>query len=158
LPEKIRDIKPPIGFRRLFFRSPILLYKIGLAWIFGDRMLLLNHIGRKTDLPRQAVLEVVHHDDDTDVYIVNVGFGKESQWFQNIQVNPQVNIQVGQRRLDVHAKLVPEEDGGDIILKFSQDYPNEAKFVGWLGYKVDGTDEDWRALGKQMTFIAFHPR
>ena len=48
----------PRGLACLAFRLPIGLYRLRLGWLLGDR-LLLTHIGRKSGLPRQAVIEVV---------------------------------------------------------------------------------------------------
>ena len=48
--------KPVTGLKRIMFRAPIFLYRIGLGGLLGKRFLLLNHIGRKT------VMEVVNHD------------------------------------------------------------------------------------------------
>jgi deazaflavin-dependent oxidoreductase (nitroreductase family) len=158
MPEKIRDLHPPKGLSRLFFRLPITAYKIGLGWLFGDRFLLLNHIGRKSGLIRQAVLEVVTHDKETDTYIIAVGFGKESQWYKNLMANPDVTIQVGRRKLDVHAEQLSPEEAGETLLAFAKKYPFEARFVNALGYTVDGTDEDWRALGGELILIALRPR
>jgi hypothetical protein len=46
---------------RKFVRAPIYLYKLRLGFLFGHRMLLLEHIGRKSAARRYAVLEVVDH-------------------------------------------------------------------------------------------------
>ena len=56
-----RQPKLPSGFSRLMFRLPIYLYKVGLGGLLGGRFLLLNHVGRKSGQPRQAVVEVVRH-------------------------------------------------------------------------------------------------
>ena len=50
---------PPTGVSRWLFRMPIGLYRLRLGWLLGDRFLLLHHTGRKSGLPRQAVVEVV---------------------------------------------------------------------------------------------------
>lgn len=158
MPEKIRELKPPRGLARLFFRAPILLYRMGLGWILDNRMLLLNHVGRKTGLPRQAVLEVAHHDKESDTYIVNAGFGDQSDWYQNVLQNPEVSIRVGRRALPVRAERLPVEAGGGVMLDFSREHPFEARFARLLSYNVDGTDEGWRALGEKMLFVALRPR
>jgi deazaflavin-dependent oxidoreductase (nitroreductase family) len=158
MPEKIRDLQPPTGFTRLLARMPIIAYKIGLGWLFGKRFLLLNHIGRKSGLTRQAVLEVVTHDPETGTFVIAVGFGEKSQWYQNLLANPDVSIQVGRRKLDVHAEQLSPEEAGEILLAFAKKYPFEARFVNVLGYTVDGSDEDWRALGHELILIALRPR
>lgn len=44
---------------RTLMRAPIWTYRAGLGFVFGSRLLMLEHIGRKSSLPRQVVLEVV---------------------------------------------------------------------------------------------------
>jgi deazaflavin-dependent oxidoreductase (nitroreductase family) len=158
MPEKIREPRPPSGLGRIFFRLPILLYRVGLGGLLGKRMLLLNHVGRKSGLPRQAVLEVVHHDEGTGTYVVNAGFGEKSQWYQNLLVNPEATIQVGRRVMPVRAERLQPKDGGEVFLNFARAHPFEARFVGALGYRVDGTDADWRAVGEELLFVSLKPR
>ena len=156
--KKIKQLSPPKGLARVFFRLPIGLYRARLGWVLGDRFLLLNHIGRKSGLPRQTVLEVVQHDPDTDVYVVAVGFGEKSDWFQNILVDPDVSIQVGRRKIAVTAECLDPQTAGDILVDFARRYPMEAKMAGVLGFEVDGSEEDYHEMGKMMTLIAFRPR
>jgi hypothetical protein len=37
-------------------KLPLLLYRLGLGWIFGHRFLLLTHKGRRSGKVRQTVL------------------------------------------------------------------------------------------------------
>ncbi len=156
--KKVKQLSPPKGLARIFFRLPIGLYRAGLGWMLGDRFLLLNHMGRKSGLPRQAVLEVVEHDPETDVYVVAVGFGEKSDWFQNILVDPDVSIQVGRRKISVTAECLDPQTAGDIMADFARRYPMEAKMAGVLGFEVNGSEEDYHEMGKMMTLIAFRPR
>lgn len=155
--EKIKTLKPPGGLGRLFLRSPILLYRLGLGWLLGNRLLLLIHTGRKTALQRQTTLEVIHYDSATDTYIVAAGFGKQSDWYRNLKTNPIASIKVGRRSLAVRARFVSPEEGEEIILEFAQRHPSEARMVKLLGYRVDGTEEDWRALGREIPLVALRP-
>lgn len=158
MPEKIRELKPPRGLSKLFFRFPILLYGLGLGWLLGNRLLLLNHIGRKTGQQRQAVLEVAHHDKATDAFVVNAGFGKHSDWYQNLKKNPDVSIMIGKRRLSVRAEFLSPEEGGEIMATFAKEHPLEARMTSLMGYHVNGTEEDFRALGKEMLFVKLEPK
>ena len=81
---KVREVNPPSGFSRLLWRAPIWLYRAGLGWMMGNRFLLLNHIGRKSGLPRQAVVEVVVSNDEEGTFTIASGFGAKSDWYQNI--------------------------------------------------------------------------
>ena len=71
----VKNVRPPTGVRRIAFRAPMYLYRLGLGWLFGDRLLLLNHIGRVSGKPRQTILEVVTHDRADGSLVVASGWG-----------------------------------------------------------------------------------
>jgi deazaflavin-dependent oxidoreductase (nitroreductase family) len=160
MPEKIKDVKPPTGLSRFLYRLPIWFYKLHIGWLLGGRFLLLSHIGRKSGQPRQAVLEVVGHDKDTNTYYVASGFGSKSQWFQNLQQTPDVNIQVGRKKMPVTARILPPEESGQTMVNYAHQHAKAAKnLMKLIGYQVDGSDEDYYAIGaKQIPFVAFEPR
>lgn len=79
---------------RHLMRAPIWIYKARAGALFGSRILLLEHIGRKSGAPRHAVLEVIDHPSP-DTYVVASGFGRKAQWFRNISTNPQVRVYAG---------------------------------------------------------------
>ncbi|MCK4725543.1 MAG: nitroreductase family deazaflavin-dependent oxidoreductase, partial [Anaerolineales bacterium] len=116
MPEKIREVSPPRGLSRAFFRFPIYIYHLGLGGIFGKRMLLLNHTGRVSGLPRQAMLEVVNHDPDTGTFVVNAGFGPDSDWYRNLLAKPDASIVVGRKKIDVWAEQLAPAEAGPLML------------------------------------------
>lgn len=79
---------------RRLMRAPIWLYKARAGALFGSRLLMLEHIGRKSGVPRYVVLEVVGHPTH-DTYLVASGFGTKAQWFRNIAANPRVRVYAG---------------------------------------------------------------
>jgi len=156
--KQIKYRKVPSGFSRWFYRMPINMYKIGLGGLLGNKFLLLNHIGRKSGLPRQAVLEVVLHDKETNTYTVNAGFGPKTQWFQNLLAHPDVSIQVGTRKVDVRARVLSKQESGETFRRFASGNRAASMYARGLGFEVDGTDEDYYDMGTQMIFINFEPR
>ena len=157
--KQTKKVSPPKGISRLFFRFPILLYSIGLGWLFGKRFLLLNHTGRKSGLPRKVVLEVVHHDVEKKIYYVSSGFGSKSDWYQNVLAKPENSIQVGNKTHEVVANQLNIEESGTLMRQYANNYPTAAKYIAkGIGYEVNGTEEDWENLGAQMIFIAFIPQ
>ena len=88
----------PHGLLRLFLRFPILLYRLGLGWLFGDRLALLTHIGRNSGRQRQVVIETVRMDRATNTLYILSGWGEQSDWVLNILNTPEVVIQLGLRR------------------------------------------------------------
>lgn len=81
---------------RRLMRAPTWIYKARAGALFGSRVLMLEHIGRKSGAPRYAVLEVLDHPAP-DVYVIASGFGRKAQWFRNIQANPRVRVYAGSR-------------------------------------------------------------
>lgn len=153
-----KERKPPQGLGRLAFRAPIYLYRAGLGWLLPGRFLLINHIGRKSGKTRQAVLEVVEHDEATDTYYVASGYGRSSHWFKNIQANPDVAIQVGRRKLAATAEILSPQASGQRMVEYARRMPTAAKtLTGLVGLDVDGSEADFRRAGEaQIPFVALH--
>ena len=148
---------PPRGWKAVFWRAPIWLYRIGLGSLLGDRFLLLNHTGRKSRQLRQAVLEVVKIDHKTDNYYVVSGFGEKAQWFQNIMQTVDVSIQVGKRILPARAERLSTERGKAILQEYAQKHPTAMRELSKiLNLPYDGSPESISELSKLMPVIVFH--
>jgi deazaflavin-dependent oxidoreductase (nitroreductase family) len=160
MPEKIGDAQPPKGLKRLMFRAPIWLYKVGLGGLLGGRFLLLNHTGRKSGQPRKTVLEVVDFDPLTGIYYVASGFGKNSDWYLNILKTPEVKIQVGNDTIPVTARVLEPNESGKAMVDYARRNTRAAKqLMRICGYKVDGSAEDYFIMGQDIIpFVSLIPR
>ena len=154
----VKNIQPPAGLTRFLFRIPIHLYRLRLGWLFGSRLLLLNHIGRVSGKPRQTVLEVAERDGDS--YVVASGWGPTAAWYCNILHTPDVTIQVGTRTIPVTAIPLDKDQGAQVFVRYGSRHRTAAKYVlpRVLGFSVDGSDADFRAVGQQLPFVRFVPR
>ena len=75
---------------------------------FGDRLLLLTVRGAKTGTPRTYPL-AYHRDGDNYVVIASKGGAPtHPDWYRNILVNPEVEVEVGTQRFKAHARALPE--------------------------------------------------
>jgi deazaflavin-dependent oxidoreductase (nitroreductase family) len=144
----------------MVFRMPIYLYRLKLGWLFGDRLLLLNHTGRVTGKPHQSILEVAEHDEADNSYIVGSGWGPTAAWYRNVLHNPRVSIQVRNRKVDVTAVPLGKDEGAVKFMRYAAGHRRVARFVlpRVLGFSVDGSDEDFRAVGERLPFVRFVPR
>jgi deazaflavin-dependent oxidoreductase (nitroreductase family) len=154
----VKIVQPPAGVTRSLFRMPIWLYRLRLGWLFGSRLLLLNHVGRVSGKPRQTILEVAEHDGDS--YVVASGWGPDAAWYRNILHTPDVTIQVGTRTIPVTAIPLDKDDGGDVFVRYASRHRPAARYMlpRMLGYSVDGSDADFRAVGQHLPFVRFVPR
>lgn len=151
---------PPRGILRLGLRLPIWLYRLHLGWLLGNRFLLLNHTGRKSCKVHQTVIEVVKHDQDSNSYFVVSGWGNKSDWYQNIQKNPDVIICSGRQTLPVHAENVPLTEAVNILNEYTKRYPIAFKELTalFLGERMQPGLEACRQLAEEMPMVVFSLR
>ncbi|PRX43473.1 deazaflavin-dependent oxidoreductase (nitroreductase family) [Prauserella shujinwangii] len=154
--EIVKRVRPPRGLARLLFRLPVHVYRLGLGRIFGTRMMLLHHTGRVSGLPRRTVVEVVERDPGG--YVAASGFGPRADWYRNVRANPDVTLQVGGRTVRATARPLPEAEGGEVMARYGRRHPRAARRLsGLMGFAVDGTEADYRELGRQIPFVRFEP-
>jgi deazaflavin-dependent oxidoreductase (nitroreductase family) len=148
---------PPKGLLKLFFRIPVYFYRIGLGRLFGERFVLINHIGRKSGNPYQTVVEVVEQEKESGNIIVVAGYGEQTQWYKNLQKLPETTIQLGKRKLSVHIVLLEPEDGEDIIARYMARYGKlTGQLFSMIGYEWDGTETDARRIAREgLRFVRF---
>jgi deazaflavin-dependent oxidoreductase (nitroreductase family) len=162
MPTKVKETHPPHGFTRLLVRLPIWLYQAHLGWLLGGRLLRLTHVGRKSGLSRQTILEVIQHDKMNNTYAVLAPWGERADWVRNIEKTPEVVIDVGGRRLRARAIILPPEEAEEKMLDYVRRHPIAGRLAKYvlprlLGYKIDDTEEDFRALVRMGMVVAFHP-
>jgi deazaflavin-dependent oxidoreductase (nitroreductase family) len=154
-----RGLRPPSGLRRIMFRVPILVFRARLGWLFGHRLVLINHQGRKTGRQRQVVVEVAARDRATGAVTVASGYGSRSDWFRNLLVGPDTTIEVGTRRLAVRAVPLSPEEGGEVMVDYARRHRLSATVLAsYVRFDVDGgSDDGYRALGREIPFVRFEP-
>ena len=82
---------------RTLARAPIRLYDAGCGRLLGERVLMLQHTGRRSGLPRFVVLEVVRRLPG-DRYVIAAGMGETADWYRNVRKDPHVRVWVGRKR------------------------------------------------------------
>ena len=156
--ERTKKLKKPSGLSRFLFRLPIPFYRIHLGWLLGERILMLTHTGRKTGLTRQTIIEVVTKDTEQGVYYVTAAWGNKADWWLNLQANPHCTVDVGRKHFDAFANQVTPEKAGDLLLVYSRQHPNAMRDLArFLGFRVDGSEEQYRDLGRQLIIVALKP-
>ena len=117
---------PPSALAQWFFRAPKYLYQLGLGWMLGKRMVLVEHTGRKSGQPRQTVLEVVRRDEDG--LDVAAAWGPKSDWYRNIVAEPKVTISTGRiRDASAQAAVVDRANAESVYADYTRLHPRAAK-------------------------------
>lgn len=152
--ERITDAGPPSGGRRVLARAPIMLYRWGLGRLLGSRLVYLRHTGRRSGLVREVVLEVVTSDAGSTT--VCSGFGTRAVWYRNVLANPSVTIQNGRLRTAATASALDVDAGVEVMSEYASRHPKlAARLARVMGYRVDGSDADFRALAREIRFVRF---
>jgi deazaflavin-dependent oxidoreductase (nitroreductase family) len=149
-------LRRPGMLGRLFFRAPLVLYRIGLGGLM-PMQLLLTTVGRKSGQPRQAVVDVLRHDAATDTYYVVSAYGTRSDWYRNLKANPAVRVQVRWRKFSARAATLPKEEAEEVLLDYWRRHRFYARVTMRLvGVKAASEDEVRAAAGK-LRVVAIQP-
>jgi deazaflavin-dependent oxidoreductase (nitroreductase family) len=122
-PSRLAAVGARILRARPLMRAPIWIYKARAGAVLGPRLLMLEHIGRRTGTRRYVVLEVVDHPTP-DSYVVASGFGGKAQWFRNIKANPQVRVYTGSRApVPATARIMIQQEADHALAAYANRHP-----------------------------------
>ncbi len=108
---------------RWLVRAPIWLFRLRLGFVFGSRLLLLEHVGRVSGRRRYVVLEVIDRSE-TGVVVAS-GFGARAQWYRNLRARPDDGwVTVGgRRRRPVRARLLSGPEIDAVLQRYTAAHP-----------------------------------
>jgi len=126
---------------RWLMRLPIPLYRASLGWLFGTRLVMIEHLGRTSHERRFVVVEVVGFE--RNAVRVASGFGRPSQWYRNIEANGVAFISVGRfRRVRARARLLDAEESGSRLAEYARRHPVAWRHLHAAMDVVQGGDAD----------------
>jgi deazaflavin-dependent oxidoreductase (nitroreductase family) len=150
-----RDRPGPLW--RVIFKQPIWIYKLGLGWLIGKRVLLLHTTGRKTGKHRITPLEY-SYDPAADVYTVMAGWSGKTDWYRNACANPHVYVQVGRRAFHAVARPVSREGVAEMLAEMVQINPRALRmFARWSDEPVDGSMDSLRKIAIHFPALTLEP-
>ncbi len=130
---------------RWLVRAPIWLYRARLGFLFGSRLLMLEHVGRTSGQRRYVVLEVVARPAP-DRYVVASGFGTRAQWYRNVSTNPRVRIYLGSHRpAPATATVLAGEQGANTLAAYADAHPRAWRTLKSVFERTLGADISERA-------------
>ncbi|HEU5265455.1 MAG TPA: nitroreductase family deazaflavin-dependent oxidoreductase [Jatrophihabitans sp.] len=141
---------------RWLVRAPIWLYRARLGMLFGSRLLLLEHVGRKTGQIRRVVLEVVDRSEPGR-YVVVSGFGTRAQWFKNVLAHPDVRVQVGSRApRPARARQLAPQEAAAALDRYAAAHPRawaglRPVLEETLGARIERTGSDLPMVALQLS-------
>jgi deazaflavin-dependent oxidoreductase (nitroreductase family) len=149
----------PSRLLRLLFRTPIMLYRMRMGWLLGDRFLLLTHTGRKTGKTRQTVIEVVAHDRSVPEVAVIAAWGERAQWVRNLKAATSISIHIGRVKWSgpEHRFLEPTQ-AAELMDTYRREHPYAAKALArLLDWPADANDPRYQQFARTLCAVAFRP-
>jgi deazaflavin-dependent oxidoreductase (nitroreductase family) len=153
--------KPPKGLIKFFFKIPVYFARMGFfGWekIFGLDWMLLITTGRKSGKKRYSMVDVLLYKRETDTYYIEVGYGKKSDWYQNIQANPIFEARVFRRKFTANAEELSFENAVDMMDTFVKRRPLYAKSVLKMVGITINSEKELREMVTHMILLAIHPQ
>ncbi len=83
--------------------------RLGGTWLRGAPVMLLTTIGRKTGQPRTAPVLYLCDGDKVVCVASKGGMDHHPLWYQNLQANPDVEIQIGAEVRAMRATTATDE-------------------------------------------------
>jgi deazaflavin-dependent oxidoreductase (nitroreductase family) len=155
--EKIRDVKPPRGIEKALFKLPNFFFNMGLGSLMGTRFVQLSHVGRRSGRTYKTVVEVVDYDPDRRKIFIASGFRQKSDWYKNIQKTPQIEVNFRGKQYKAVAEELDQVDSENVLLNYAHHHPLAMKELAkFMGYEIDGSDDDVRRLAGELPLIEVH--
>lgn len=145
----------PGTFLRLFYKAPLLQWRLGLGWMLRKkfRMLVLTTRGRQTGRPRHTMLEHTFFEDH--VYLAP-GWGERTQWYRNIVADPRVTVQRGGPAESAIARRVTDDH--ELRSLYEASHGRSPVWKQYLGsWGVEDAVEDYVAKKDRLIILRLDP-
>jgi deazaflavin-dependent oxidoreductase (nitroreductase family) len=117
---------------------------IGHRFPGTPEMLLLDHVGAKSGIHRTTPLVFARDGDNVILIASKGGYPKNPAWFHNLVANPDTTIQIGSKRMNVHARVAKPEER-ERLWQLAVDV-----YSGYEGYR--------RRTERQIPLVVLEPR
>jgi F420H(2)-dependent quinone reductase len=108
-------------------------------------MLLLDHVGAKSDTKRTSPLLYFRDGDDVVIVASKGGFPKHPAWYHNLIANPDTEVQIGTEHRAVHARVATDAEHERL-------WPVALKqYSGYADYQA-------RSKGRKIPLVILEPR
>ncbi len=148
----------PGPFFKLWFKQPILYYKLGLGPLIARQVLLLTTIGRKSGKQRVTPLGYSYRPAEWSYYI-SAGWDGHTDWYRNLEVNPKAQVQVGGLRFDCVAEFLSVEERIELVRDYTGRNPLAKRiWERWMEAPFDGSEASLRLAARHFPAVRLRMR
>ncbi len=148
----IETLPYPQGLLKLLFKTPILLYRLGLSFWVGRLFLVLTTTGRKSGQPRRTAIEF--HEFEGKPTVMS-GWGEKTDWYRNLSANPLATVQTWRGAQSVRARRIEADDELRRAFAWAQSNPTMRQMMKLARFAM--TEEQFLAERYRFCLITFEP-
>ncbi len=142
----------PTGMFKHLLHAPVWVFRSRLGFLFGNRFVMLEHVGRRTGQTRYTPLEVVERN--ADAFTICSGTGPDADWYRNIRTKPAVALWVGSKRHAVEQRLLTSSEAATAFARYEAAHPKAAeRLMELMGASHDGTHEGRRRMVESIPMV-----
>ena len=135
---------------RWLMRVPIALYRMGLGWLFGTRLAMIEHLGRSTSRRRFVVVECLDHASPGLIRIAS-GFGTSAQWYLNLVTNGVAFVSIGsRRRVPATPRMLTRPESAARLERYAEAHPKAWRRVHGAMVAAHGGNPEIRVVELTM--------
>ncbi len=143
---------PSNAIIRKLYRTPILLYRLGLGKLFGKYIMIISTFGRKSGKVRWTPIEYFRQGDF--IYAIS-GFERDPDWYQNLKAHPYVTLQTGQGTHAMFARRPETAEEWQGALDYLKESPVPALVIPEVVEQLD--DPKIQAQIREWPVVIFEP-
>ncbi|MGQ9910355.1 MAG: nitroreductase family deazaflavin-dependent oxidoreductase [Candidatus Flexifilum sp.] len=147
--ERIRY--PSGGLIKWLYKTPILLYRLGLGGVIGRLFMIMTTTGRTSGLPRRTAIE--YHQYNGRKYVM-VGW-EHSDWYRNLLADPRLTIQTADGVEHVRARRLVTDAEYHEAWDFAERSPFMRAVMKLTGAKL--TREQFISQKDRFILLTFDP-
>jgi deazaflavin-dependent oxidoreductase (nitroreductase family) len=146
----------PTGLLKRVLKGPTYLYRAHLGILFGDRFVMIEHIGRKSGERHFSVVEVAGHLSKE--WVCTSGTGPHADWYRNLRAGGLEAVWVRSRRHRATVRFLDATEASRVMGAYERAHPKTAaKLYSMMGVSYDGTDEGRVKMMAKIPMVAFSP-
>jgi deazaflavin-dependent oxidoreductase (nitroreductase family) len=157
----MKKIPRPRGVLKVFLGAPLILSRLGLSRLLGNRFVIITHLGRRTGRVYRTPVEVVRYEPVARAWTVAAAWGSPPAWYLNISARPALAIEAAGHLLPrPEQQTLHSSDAarvlGEYVVKHRVAARVIARLLGWPSPASPGSIETITSVVPLVRFSVPH--
>ncbi len=102
----------------------------------GQRIVMMNTIGRKSGQVRQVPVACYRYKDNVTIVASNNGLDKHPVWWLNLQHTPDIEVQLGRQIMRVRARELEGDERAEAWQALIKKNPRQKEYQAGLKHRL----------------------